>query len=155
MSGNRKHNGIKQQREELDGVMDTVKKKEKRKMESTNAGTKVEKSETLIPLIVSAEEHLQSGTFEQKLCGGPRVCPVIALCHKIGNNCTCGYIRQVLCRCGCSRDCSCAQRPSFNACSLSTVACAKGPAEPLVKYGRGGPEYSIVCWGEGLFFVLI
>lgn len=38
---------------------------------STNIGTKGEKSETPIPLIVSAEEHLQPGSFEQKLRGGP------------------------------------------------------------------------------------
>lgn len=70
MSGNQKHKGIKQQREELDGEMDTVEKKGKWK-ESTNIGTKEKKSETLIPLIVSAEQHLQPGSFEQKLCGGP------------------------------------------------------------------------------------
>lgn len=38
---------------------------------STNIGTKGEKSETMIPLVVSAEEHQQPGSFEQKLCGGP------------------------------------------------------------------------------------
>lgn len=70
-TGNRAHKGIKQQREELDGEMTTVEeKRENRK--STNIGTKKGEREALIPLIVSAEGHQQPGSFEQKLCGGPK-----------------------------------------------------------------------------------
>lgn len=101
MSGNQAHSGIKQQREELDDVKDTVKKWSGEKW-------------SIDPLIVSAEQRPQPVSSEQKLCGGARVSTVITPRHKRGENCTCGCIRQE----------STVQHPSF--CKFYVFAVVAG-----------------------------